>query len=132
MTGSAAVMQPSAEHPRTGISGDREQLTHLLRSLAARLDHLDRRITDLTWSQRRTLTSPAPGESACERTTLETERARLSERLGVLATQLRTLDTRVCETAATSMHGRVGTCPYCGYPSLGSGQCAFCRPHLAR
>jgi hypothetical protein len=25
---------------------------------------------------------------------------------------------------------RVGTCPHCGYPSLGSGLCAYCRPHL--
>ena len=128
MTGSAAVMQPSAEHPGTGVCGDREQLTHLLRSLAARLDHLDRRIADMAWRQRRTLPAPAAGEGFCERTALETERARLSDRLGVLAGQLRTLDTRV--SGQTGTYGRVGTCPYCGYPSLGSGQCAFCRPHL--
>jgi hypothetical protein len=24
----------------------------------------------------------------------------------------------------------VGMCPYCGYPSLNSGLCAFCRPHI--
>ncbi len=27
---------------------------------------------------------------------------------------------------------RVGTCPHCGYPSLDSGLCAYCRPFLAR
>jgi hypothetical protein len=132
MTGSAAVIQPSAEHSSAGVSGDREQLTHLLRSLAARLDHLDRRITDLAWNQRRTLPGLGAGETLCERSALETERARLSDRFGVLASQLRTLDTRVAGTADSRLNGRVGTCPYCGYPSLGSGQCAFCRPHLAR
>lgn len=131
MTGSAAVVQPSAEHPGTGVCGDREQLTHLLRSLAARLDHLDRRISDLAWRQRRPLTGPGSAGTPCERTALETERARLNDRLGVLATQLRTLDTRLSEPGHRT-HGRVGTCPYCGYPSLGSGQCAFCRPHLMR
>lgn len=127
MTGSAAVMQPSREHPSsTAVAGDREQLTHLLRSLAARLDNLDRRITDLGWRQRRPQVSHGLGETPCERTALETEHARLSDRLGVLATQLRTLDTGASHTERT----RVGTCPYCGYPSLGSGLCAFCRPPL--
>lgn len=128
MTGSATVMQPSWEHSGTSESGDREQLTHLLRSLAARLDHLDRRITDLSWRQRRPESGPASADKPCERTTLETERARLNDRLGVLAKQLRTLDSTVSDPNTAA---RVGTCPYCGYPSLGSGQCAFCRPHLA-
>jgi hypothetical protein len=129
VTGSATVMQPSWEHSGTptSASGDREQLTHLLRSLAARLDHLDRRITDLSWRQRRPESGPASAAKHCERNSLETERARLNDRLGVLAKQLRTLDTAVTDP---STHARVGTCPYCGYPSLGSGQCAFCRPHL--
>ena len=134
MTGSAAVMQPSAEHTSapTAVSGDREQLTHLLRSLAAGLDHLDRRILDLDWRHRRVLAGPGTGDAFCERTALETQRARLSDRLGLLAVQLRSLDSRAsdAEQGAHRMHGRVGTCPYCGYPSLGSGQCAFCRPHL--
>jgi len=129
MTGSAAVMQPSWERSVTAVSGDREQLTLLLRSLAARLDDLERRLTDLAWRQRRPLTGPGSGDLFCERTALETERARLSDRLGVLATQLRELDTR---NAAHRTQARVGTCPYCGYPSLGSGLCAFCRPHLTR
>ena len=129
MTGSATVMQPSWEQPGTTVSGDREQLTHLLRSLAARLDDLDRRLNDLAWRQRRPLTAPGFGDLFCERTALETERARLSDRLGVLATQLRNLDTRSGHGSQRT-HARVGTCPYCGYPSLGSGLCAFCRPHL--
>ncbi len=131
MTGSAVVMPASGEHPGApgGLAGDREQLTHLLRSLAARLDHLDRRLSDLAWRQRRPLAGPALGDKVCERTALESERARLSDRLGVLAMQLRTLDNRVSD-AGHRAHARVGTCPYCGYPSLGSGLCAFCRPHL--
>lgn len=130
MTGSAAVMREHSSDP-SEVGGDREQLTHLLRSLAARLDHLDRRITDLAWNQRRAQTGTGFGEMPCERTALETERARLNDRLGVLAKQLRTLDTRVAG-AGRHDHARVGTCPYCGYPSLGSGQCAFCRPHITR
>ena len=66
-----------------------------------------------------------------QRKRLENERARLGDRLGVLAAQLRKLDTRVGHSAERT-HARVGTCPYCGYPSLGSGLCAFCRPHLTR
>lgn len=136
MPGSAALIQPSWEHSSipAEVSGDREQLTHLLRSLAARLDHLDRRITDLAWNQRRLPTGSGYGlsEKPCERATLEAERARLNDRLGVLATQLRSLDTRASETGHAAQRARVGTCPYCGYPSLGSGQCAFCRPQLAR
>ncbi len=135
MTGSAALMQPSWEQSSlpTEVAGDREQLTHLLRSLAARLDHLDRRITDLAWDQRRPQIGAGFGDKPCERSALENERARLSDRLGVLAKQLRTLDTRASGNghSAHPGNGLVGTCPYCGYPSLGSGLCAFCRPHLA-
>ena len=25
---------------------------------------------------------------------------------------------------------QVGICPHCGYPSLGSRSCAYCRPYL--
>lgn len=32
----------------------------------------------------------------------------------------------------SSVPVEVGTCPYCGYPSIGSGMCAFCRPQLVR
>lgn len=134
MTGSAVVMQPSWDHSATPAlpEGDREQLTHLLRGLAARLDELDRQLTDLAWRQRRPQTDRSPGESPCERTALETERARLNDRLGVLAKQLNNLDSGSPANGALPMYTRVGTCPYCGYPSLGSGLCAFCRPHLAR
>ena len=128
MTGSAAVMRPSRE--QHAATGDREQLTHLLRSLAARLDHLDRRLTDLAWHQRRLQASRGFGETFCERTELETERARLNDRLGALASQLKILDTRVSDSVSHRSDDRVGMCPYCGYPSLGSGLCAFCRPHI--
>jgi len=133
VTGSAAVMQPSWEHSGapTAASGDREQLTHILRSLAARLDHLDRRITDLSWRQRRPESGAGSGDKHCERNSLVNERARLNDRLGVLAKQLRILDTTMSDPGKRP-HARVGTCPYCGYPSLGSGLCAFCRPHLTR
>lgn len=103
---------------------DREQLTHLLRGLAARLDQLDRQLTDLAWQGRGLQIGALLGQMVCDRTYLESERARLSERLTVLAGQLN------CPVA--EVPGRVGTCPSCGYPSLASGLCAFCHPHLAR
>jgi CRP-like cAMP-binding protein len=120
--------------PLALMQADREQLTHLLRSIAARLDQLDRQLTDLAWRGRGPGIGAALGEMICARTALESERERLTDRLTVLAGQLNTLDSRISDgdyrdkTAST----RVGTCPYCGYPSLGSGLCAFCRPHLAR
>lgn len=136
MAGSAAVMQPPWEDSRsvrTVLEADREHLTHLLRGLAARLDELDRRLSELAWRQGRLPAGPGLGETVCERTALETERARLNDRLGVLAQQLNTLDSRLSDTAATAAASApVGPCPNCGYPSLGSGLCAFCRPHLAR
>lgn len=136
MTSSTAVMQPPWDNSpadRNVLEADREQLTHLLRGLAARLDELDRRLTDLAWRRRQLNASSAEGETFCERTALENERERLSDRLGVLAKRLNTLDARLsgADGCATSS-ARVGTCPYCGYPSLGSGLCAFCRPHLVR
>lgn len=134
MAGSAAVMQPSWEDsgsPRTLLEADREHLTQLLRGLAARLDELDRRLTDLAWLHRRPQVGVF-GETVCERTALETERARLNDRLGVLAKRLNVLDSTLSDSSAPAASARVGTCPYCGYPSLGSGLCAFCRPHLAR
>lgn len=116
------------------MRSDRDQLTHLLRGLAARLDELDRKLADLAWRGRGAQIGAALGEWLCERTALEAERERLSGRLGILANQLRSLDDRLSGTECFSVAAaaRVGTCPYCGYPSIGSGLCAFCRPHLAR
>jgi hypothetical protein len=139
VTGSPAVMLPSRE-PSTLTTGalevmesDREHLTHLLRRLASRLDELDRRLADLAWRQHRPHTGAHFGETVCERTALESEWERLTDRLGVLAQRLNTLDSNL--SGVNSDHppaAPVGTCPYCGYPSLGSGLCAFCRPHLVR
>ncbi len=139
MTVSPSVMQPSW-HQYTFSAGalgvmetDREQLTHLLRGLASRLDELDRQLADLAWRQQRPRTGARFGETVCERTALETERERLTDRLSLLAQRLNTLDSRISGvTADESPATLVGTCPYCGYPSLGSGLCAFCRPHLVR
>lgn len=93
--------------PVTAVQSDREQLTHLLRGLATRLDHVDRRLADLSWPE-------------C-RSALETERERLSDRLAVLAA-----------LNDPTINARMGTCPSCGYPSLASGLCAFCQPHSVR
>lgn len=120
--------------PVKSVQADRDQLTHLLRGLAARLDQLDRRLADLAWRGRGPHLGAAIGEMLCERTALESERDRLTDRLTALAEQLNGLDSRLSggEGPQPPLANRVGTCPYCGYPSLGSGLCAFCRPHLAR
>lgn len=133
----AAVTRPAGPDPRSGdplalMQDHREQLTHVLRGLAARLDELDRRLTDLAWRKHRQHLSAAVGELLCERTALESERQRLNDRLGVLAKQLNTIDGQLSGGRSDTAAPRVGTCPYCGYPSLGSGLCAFCRPQLAR
>lgn len=120
--------------PLTLMQKDRDQLTLLLRGLAARLDELDRSLADLAWRGRGSQIGVALGEWLCERTALEAERERLGGRLAVLANQLTSLDNRLSDTDSVDVtpSARVGICPYCGYPSLGSGLCAFCRPHLAR
>lgn len=137
--GSPTVMQPSWRPYPLGtgaleaMEADREQLTHLLRGLASRLDELDRQLADLAWRRLRPHAGVFFGETLCERTALETERERLTGRLGMLAQRLNTLDSELSgvnsDMQPTTL---VGTCPYCGYPSLGSGLCAFCRPHLVR
>lgn len=139
MTGSPAVMQPSRAQYAAGggalevLERDREHLTGLLRGLASRLDELDRQLADLAWRQRRPRTGTRFGETVCERTALEAERERLTGRLGVLAQRLNTLDSKLAGVNSDQSPATlVGTCPYCGYPSLGSGLCAFCRPHLVR
>ena len=139
MTGSPAVVQPSSQpYPLaagalTVMEADREQLTYLLRGLASRLDELDRQLADLAWRRLRPRTGAGFGETYCERTALEAERDRLTGRLGVLAQRLNTVDSTISGVNGDQQPATlVGTCPYCGYPSLGSGLCAFCRPHLVR
>lgn len=129
-------MTTAATHsdPVTLMQADRDHLTLLLRGLAGRLDELDRRLADLAWRGRGAQIGAALGEWLCERTALEADRERLGDRLAVLATQLKALDSRLSDSDGfqSPPSARVGICPYCGYPSLGSGLCAFCRPHLAR
>lgn len=140
MTGSTAVQHVTGRHAPFVAGGlhqlaaEREQLTQLLRRLAARLDELDRGLSDLAWRHRRPAAGARLAEMLCERTSLEAERDRLNVRLGVLARQLNDVDTRLSDpTEQPHLRSpKVGTCPECGYPSLGSGLCAFCRPHLVR
>ncbi|MFM9035753.1 MAG: hypothetical protein ACKOQ4_15970 [Mycobacterium sp.] len=126
-----AVTRPQQPgEPLGRARAQREQLTRLLRGLAARLDELDRELADLAW--RRGRPSAALGEMLCERTALEAERSQLTARLGGLADRLKVIDGALSHDGDLPGAARVGMCPYCGYPTLGSGLCAFCRPHLAR
>jgi len=113
---------------------EREQLTHLLRGLAARLEELDRALADLAWRNRHPRNGTPAREILWERTALSGERDRLNDRLGVLARQLGDLDSRLAANPGSAQRPlpTAGVCPECGYPSLGSGMCAFCRPHLVR
>lgn len=77
---------------------ERDQITLLLRGLAARLEELDRTLADLAWHSQHTLhrpTASATSEFLWKGTTLRMERERLSARLGVLARQLGDLDDRL-------------------------------------
>lgn len=114
------------------MRGEREQLTHLLRALAAELDELDRRLSDIAW---RLTAGHARGVHAGvdrERSALMIQRDRLTSRLQGLASRLKDIDVTLSNTPAHSSPIHVGTCPDCGYPSLGSGLCASCRLYLVR
>lgn len=140
VTGSTAVQHAAGRHAPFVAGGlpqlaaEREQLTQLLRRLAARLDELDRGLADLAWRHRRLPPGVSLAEILCQREALEAEHHRLTARLGVLVGQLNDLDSRLCDGTEHQHRPspKVGTCPECGYPSLGSGLCAFCRPHLVR
>jgi hypothetical protein len=132
-SGSAITSPSTGLSPGGGalsrIQNEREQLTVTLRGLAADLDELDRQLSEWVWP-RRPLTVAEP---PIDRAALEARRAQLNTRLRGLARQLNDLDR-----ALSALKGydewtpdRVGVCPHCGYPSLGSGLCAFCRPFLA-
>lgn len=53
------------------MRADRDQLTHLLRGMACRLDKLDRELADLAWQGR--------GVRPCGLSALEAERDRLTD-----------------------------------------------------
>ena len=137
MLGSATAMQgvdhriPASDGALAGIQADRDRLTHLLRGLANELDGLDRRLSEITW-QRARPAGAAVGDMCCERTALESQRGELTARLHVMAGQLNHLNLVLSDLRGHDQlpTARVGTCPHCGYPSLGSGLCAYCRPHL--
>jgi hypothetical protein len=137
VTGSTAVRHaPDQRAPCVAgglpqLSAEREQLTHVLRGLASRLDELDRDLADLAWRHHRPAAGLNMTEMLCARTALGNERDRLTAHLSVLARQLNDLDSRLADGDEGRQRPtpKVGTCPQCGYPSLGSGLCAFCRPH---
>lgn len=108
------------------MMGDRERITLLLRSLASDLDEVDRRLSDINWRER----SMGAAAHAEERSSLLARRTELDSRLRVMARQLNGLDSAL--SRLKGLHdrpaARVGTCPHCGYPSLDSGLCAYCRP----
>jgi hypothetical protein len=130
-THSVDFPKPALAGGLNSIQGDRDRLTQLLRGLAAELDGLDRLICEIDW-QRGRPTGPATGEMLRQRTDLKTKREQLTARLHVMAAHLNRLDTVLADLRRHDQPptARVGTCPHCGYPSLGSGMCAYCRPHL--
>ena len=113
------------------MQAEREELTANLRRLASQLDELDRQISELAWPLRaRPATS---GDAAAERAALESRRQQFNTRLRAMARQLNELDHALSDLKGYEewTPDRVGICPHCGYPSLGSGLCAYCRPFLA-
>ena len=114
-----------AQWALTTIQVDRDKLTHLLRTLAAELDDLDRQLSDLTWRARHRDDRPAV---LCA---LQARHEQLTSRLRSLARQLTLLDHSLAAVRGSNRDvAVVGVCPHCGYPSLGSGLCAYCRPFL--
>lgn len=134
-SGSATTSSAQCLTPESGalarMQAEREELTGNLRRLASHLDELDRQISELSWTPRPRQSTP--GDASPERAALEARREQLNTRLRGLARHLNDLDR-----ALSALKGyeewtpdRVGVCPHCGYPSLGSGLCAYCRPFLA-
>ena len=100
-----------------------------MRALAAELDELDRQLSEIAWRLKVGHVHGADRECAI----LTIQRDRLTGRLQGLASRLKDIDVALSGQSAErwpSVH--VGTCPDCGYPSLGSGLCASCRLYLVR
>lgn len=109
------------------MQADRDKLTDLLRKLAAELDTLDRQLSDLAWQSRGRAGGPAETVDDLAR---RSRRDQLNGRLRQLARELSQLDQTVAAVKGYGEACAVGVCPQCGYPSLGSGLCAYCRPVL--
>ncbi len=121
------------------LQAQREKLTATLRATATRLDEAERLLSDLAGPrpQRPADAGTAgaidrPPPQSADLAALESRRRRLHADLREMARQLTDLDR-----ALSALKGyqqwtpdRVGVCPQCGYPSLGSGLCAYCRPFL--
>lgn len=126
---SATAADCAAQHSPVGLAlammqADREKLTGLLRTLAAELDGLDRQLSDFAWR-------PSGGEQGRgDEAAVRSHRDQLNGRLRQLARELNQLDHTVAAVKGYGDASAVGTCPHCGYPSLGSGLCAYCRPFL--
>ena len=137
MISSATAMQsvdhriPAGSGALAGMQNYRDRLTHLLRGLATELDRLDRQLSEIIW-QRARPTGATVSDTPGERAALEAQREQLTARLHEMAGQLNHLDLVLSDLRSHEQlpTARVGTCPQCGYPSLGSGLCAYCRPHL--
>lgn len=113
---------------------EREQLTHVLRAVAAELDDLDRRLSDIVWRFKAQFARGIDRRIDREQAVLAIQRDRLTGRLQGLVARLKDLDDALSDTAARNQLAavHVGTCPDCGYPSLGSRLCASCRLFLVR
>lgn len=130
-SGGVEHQSPAPGGMLAGMLADRDRLTRLLRGLAAELDEIDRRLSDITW-QRARGAAVSGGETLRDRAAIEVQREQLTARLHAMAGQLNHLDVVLSDLRGRPQFptARVGTCPHCGYPSLGSGLCAYCRPHL--
>ena len=78
------------------MQADRDQLTHVLRGVAAELDGLDRELSAIEWQRGRAtglaIKEMPAGELSCTQTALEAKREQLTTRLHVMAGQLKQLD----------------------------------------
>lgn len=131
---SATVTNCAGSQTLSRMQAEREQLTYLLRALASELDDLERRLSDIAWHLRGLHTGSAAAHLPGERAALQAQHERMNVRLHGLARQLSELDSALSgsEDQPQWPPARVGTCPDCGYPSLGSGLCASCRLYLVR
>ena len=71
------------------MQADRDQLTHVLRGVAAELDGLDRELSAIEWQRGRAtglaIKELPAGELPCTQTALEAKREQLTTRLHVMA-----------------------------------------------